>query len=142
MAKRSEEAKALFRATMEKKKETSKVKINEMPLRAVTANIVYEEYFDMNDWQQKLFTNSTAIEWAKELIEFCKRPDVLKATDFFIDKGIEYTEAMRLCATYEVMGKAYAHSRYIVGSRREKGGIRNEYNAGLIHSSMSMYDPE
>jgi hypothetical protein len=131
-----------FKRTMAKKRAAALVPISDITLVATNANISYEEYYDFNDNLLKLFTSTTADRWAKELVAFAKRPDVLKATDWFIDNGIEYSQAMHLCDKYPQLAAAYKHSKYMIGNRRERGGLRNELNAGMIHTTMAMYDPE
>jgi len=133
---------AKLRVTMAKKREAAKKTINTSTLAAKTPSVVYEEYYDWNDMQTKLFTNTTAERWAQEIVQYAKKPDVWRATEYFMENGIDYTEAMRLCAQYEVLDRAYSHARYLIGLKREKGGLKNELNSSIVHISQSMYDPE
>jgi hypothetical protein len=139
---RTPQGEARFKETMAKRKESRKKPIHDTTLEAVTPTIIYSEYFDFKDMQKKLFTNTTAENWAKELYDYVQHPDCLKATEYILTKGIAYETFMQLCEKYEILAEAYKAARYIVGVRREKGALKNELNAGMVHISQSIYDPE
>lgn len=116
--------------------------INNSTDEVVMPTLVFDEYYDFNIMEGRVFSTSTAERWSKEIIEFAKKDDSLKVTDFFCEKGLHPNEGFRLSAKYEVLKNAYELAKYMIGSRREKGAIKNDYNPGIVHSSMSMYDPE
>lgn len=139
---RTPEADARYRATMARKKAERAAKQQLPTLSGNTDTVIYREYYCFKDMQNKLFTNATAERWAKEMIEWAKLPTSLKVTDWFLDNDICHGDGMQLCEVYPVLKHAFQKAKMTIGNRRERGGLRNELNAGLIHSTMSLYDQE
>ena len=92
-----------FKKTMAAKQKAQKKPLHDITLAVTNANAIYDEYYDFNDKQVKIFTHATAIRWSDQMVEFAKRPDTLKVTDWLIDNGIMYETAMQLCRKYEVL---------------------------------------
>ena len=109
---------------------------------SVPALLVFDEYLDMISFETAIFSSTTALKWAKEIRDYAMKPDSFKVEDFFYEKGVHPEDIRRLRKNYEVLDKAFTYAKVIIGSRREKGAIKNDYNYGMIASSMSMYDPE
>jgi hypothetical protein len=139
---RSAEADARYRATMAKKKAKLIEKNSLQTMAAETPTVVYREYYCHKDMQNKLFTDATADRWAKELVEWAKKPDSLKFSDWFLENDIHMSNGLLLCDIYPALKNAAEQAKMIIGNRREKGGIKNELNSAMVSFSMPMYDPE
>jgi len=76
------------------------------------------------------------VEWAH------KDPEAYKLSQFFYNKGIGRDVWLDWCRKYPELERASVHAKGIIGDRRETGALKNKLNVGMVHYSMSFYDPE
>ncbi len=80
---------------------------------------------------------------ANELVEWAQKdPDALKLSQFHFDKGISYKTWGEWRNKFPELQQAVNDAKQIIGNRRETGALKNKLNAGMVHYSMSFYDPE
>lgn len=75
------------------------------------------------------------LEWA------INNEDALKMIDFFVDRKISPKTVWKWEKKFPMLKEAKEMAIQIIGSRREKGAIKNKYNASVIMSQMAKYDP-
>jgi hypothetical protein len=76
------------------------------------------------------------VEWAQ------KDPEALKLSQFYYSKGIARKMWYEWCHKFPELEQASNEAKYIIGDRRETGALKNKLNTGMVHYSMSFYDPE
>ena len=76
------------------------------------------------------------VEWAQ------KDPEALKLSQFYYSKGICRKVWYEWCGKFPELEQASNEAKYIIGDRRETGALKNKLNTGMVHYSMSFYDPE
>jgi len=80
---------------------------------------------------------------SQELIEWAKNdPSALILRDFFYDKGIRISTAQKWAKKHTILKESVEDAKFLIGSRREKGAIKREYDPAMIKPVMINYDPE
>ncbi len=72
----------------------------------------------------------------------CDEEGILKFTQIYLRLGILPMEFHRLAEKYPELARARDFARMAIGTRREIGGLKHEFNAGMITMSMPIYDEE
>ena len=77
---------------------------------------------------------------ANELLEWVERPDSIRYNDFAAMKRIPTGYMAELVRRSQYLADAVDVAKNIIGSRREKGGLYNEMNAGIVLAAAPIYD--
>jgi hypothetical protein len=77
---------------------------------------------------------------ANELLEWVERPDIIRFNDFAAYKRMPPSYLWELSKNSKYLADAIEVAKNIIGSRREKGGLFNEMNAGIVLAAAPIYD--
>ncbi len=103
----------------------------------------YDQYRDLFTLKMKPIPEIFIEKIAVELIDWAKNnKDALVLRDFFHEKGIPVSSYKQWAQRNEVLRQAVEEAKYLIGSRREKGAIKRQYDVNMIRSSLFIYDPE
>lgn len=102
-----------------------------------------DEYRELFTMRMKPVSESFLQQIAGELLAWAyNNKDALILRDFFHDKGIPARSAARWAQKHQVLKQAMEEAKYMLGSRREKGAVKREYEPGMIRAVQHQYDPE
>lgn len=124
-------------------KKNTKKSTNPIAKEEKYKKVVFDEYRNMNTFRIYPVTVEYIEQVALELIEWAKDDcRALKISQFFTRQGISTTTVKKWRDKSPVFDEAYVYAKQIIGDRRETGAIENEYDSGMIRSSMPIYDDE
>lgn len=107
------------------------------------ANYVHDEYLDMFTMRQRPVNDAFIDKLAEDLMHWALNDeDALKLTQFYVAKGIWTGDMKRWEARNEKLAKAHQQALIILGNRRETGGLKKKYDAGIVSSTMAHFDPD
>jgi hypothetical protein len=89
----------------------------------------------------KKWTDERIKEEADFMLEAVKDDDVITMLELYAQRDYEYKQACEWEKHHEYYRQAKSKVRQIIGSRRERGALRGEYNQHIVAKSMGMYDP-
>lgn len=125
------------------KKKLSKSKNNSKKSVAYANTPFLDEYRDLYTYKKKPvslpFIERIVIDmfnWAKN------NKNALVMHDFFIERGIPLSTVQKWTAKFEIFREALKDTKLVLGSRREKGALKREYDANMVRTVMHRYDPE
>lgn len=79
---------------------------------------------------------------AVKLVEWAKKPESLVLGECYGERGYSYEEATEFAKRNDNYKRARFMARTLIGARREKGGLKNKFDAGLVGKTMMLYDPD
>lgn len=107
--------------------------------KPIKANDRYDDLFIL---RERPISETIARRIADELVEWAiNDPDALKYVDFLVAKKINPSTFSKWTKRFEFLAEAKKLALMVIGSRREKGAIKNKYNANMIIKRMGHYDP-
>lgn len=99
-------------------------------------------YVDRNN-QEKTWMNEKKLEkLTGELLEWSLKPEALKMSIFFKEKGIDYLDVEEWAKKWPEFKRTYRFVKERIGDRRELGSIHKQFNEQTILRSMPLYDAE
>lgn len=101
-----------------------------------------DEYIDCFSLTMHPVTEAFIDRFSADLIAWSKKDDSLVMKDFCIEKGMPQSVFYSYVAKYPKLKIANEFAKMCVASRREKGGLTNRLNAGMVTLSMPIYDSE
>lgn len=110
-----------------------------------TTKVVFlDEYRNLNTWKMTHINQAFIDAFARDMLAWASDHDKaqLKISDFYLERGVSNDTMMRWIRKFDNLKDAYDAAKMIIGNRREKGGLKNYYNASLVATSMVHYDPE
>lgn len=109
----------------------------------VVSKSVKELFVDQRSQLLRTLNEESIQELAKDIIKWVdKDTDMLKFGQIYEKIGILPKEFDRLAEKYPSIKRAREFCILIFGNRREVRGLRNELNAGLVATSMPLYDED
>jgi hypothetical protein len=78
----------------------------------------------------------------QELVRWAKEEDVIKVGMFHVYHDINFDAWGEWLKKYPQLRAAYRMAKYIIGERRERKGLKGEYNANIVNASALLYDEE
>jgi len=103
----------------------------------------FDQYRDLFTMKMKPVPESFIHRLAKDLIDWAmNNEDALVLRDFFFSKGIGDGVANAWARRHPVLKDAFTQAKFMIGSRREKGAIKKQYDVSMVKASMPRYDPD
>lgn len=111
------------------------------PSTKITEPIWLEDYIDFQNHQTHPVTKSFLIRLGKELLEFSKKPHVLRLEQFFIERNIPSTTGQTWAVKYPEFGLPYQAAKEIIYMRREDGAMNFKLHYSTIANTQFKNDP-
>lgn len=103
----------------------------------------YDQYEDMFTLQMKPINPAFIERLAVEMLEWARtNPNALKIVTFFADKGISAQCYQNWLKKYDFFERAYRQALQLIGARREIGGLKKEYDSGIVRNTMHHFDDQ
>lgn len=103
----------------------------------------FDEYLDMFSLEKRVVNDNFITKLAIELVDWAINDETaLKLSQFFLKKGIHFSDIDRWKKKNENLEKAHRFALMAIGNRRELGALNRKLAEGTINSSMPMYDPD
>jgi hypothetical protein len=116
-------------------------KINHSMRIAQNIPVVFEDYRDMQTMEMKpcsgLFLERLAEDMTKWVDE---SEDNLVISQFFHSRKINVQNLYRWLPKSESLREAHSYVMARLGSRREVGALKKEYDSGMVRTTMPHYD--
>lgn len=77
-----------------------------------------------------------------KVVEHADNPNTLTMKDFYIENKMDEVDASRLRQKYPDLDRALKYMKMAIANRREKGALKNEFNATFVSFSQPLYDEE
>lgn len=107
-----------------------------------SATKVIDQYSDLFTFRMRPVSEAFIERLASDLVKWSiKADDALKLCQFILNKGIHPKTFYSWAKKYPTLGMAKDVALAAIGNRREIGAIKNKYNASVVMSQMSKYDP-
>lgn len=104
---------------------------------------LFEEVFDIFTLKMKPISITFVEQLGQQFVKYALEDDnALKAMAFFRAKGYGTDDIRRWKERSIKFASAYELGKEIIGDRREIGGLKKKYDAGMITTSMPIYDRE
>jgi len=127
---------------MEKKKNSKKISQHNMvpKPKAKIRSRYFDHYLDMFSFREKPVNDLWLERLASDLVQWSYKDDALKFTQFLRERGINSTDFGRWLKRSEILKEAHKFALQNVGDRREIGGLKREFDAGIVKTTMAQYD--
>lgn len=120
------------------KKATKNTTVKEKP-----ANTPFFDCFDIFTLKQRPISLNYVEKMGMEFLKWAiNDDDALKAMVFFRKHGHCSDDIASWKDRSPAFAKAYDEGKSAIGDRREMGGIKRKFDAGIVASSMAIYDKE
>jgi hypothetical protein len=102
-----------------------------------------EDYEDFFLHRSHPVTQNFLDHLGQELLAYVEneKTQILRIEWFFIQKRIPPRAARRWAEANEKFKETYETAKFILGMRRENGGLRKQFDSGLVSFTMPHYDP-
>ncbi len=102
---------------------------------------VFIEYRDMFTFRMTPISPEGIEKVAQELLDWAmNNNDALKVTQFYHKKGLSGTTVARWKELSPSFNEAHGEAKAIIGNRREIGGLKKDFDSGIVRTSMPIYD--
>ena len=116
-------------------------KIKSTPRIRKDIPIVYEDYRDMLTMEMRCCTDLYLQNLAADMVKWVdESPDNLCLGDFFHSRGIAIKNLYSWLPKSEELRDAHEFVMTRLGSKRERGAIKKEYDSAMIRTTMPHYD--
>lgn len=100
-----------------------------------------EEYRDCFTFTMRPLTQAFLDRISSELIQWATHnEDALKVSQFYLSKGIPMNTYYNWLEKYPDFKEAHEIAMQLIGNRREVGGLKRKFDAGIVSYTMSHYD--
>lgn len=79
---------------------------------------------------------------AEDMLEWARTTEALKVSEFYSMKGISKRDWGRWVVKWHFLAEAVEATKIILGNRREIGGLKRQYDSGMVRASMRFYDED
>lgn len=94
-------------------------------------------------WQDKPVTESFIQRLGENMVKWAREDkDALKVSQFWLLQGISSRDFYNWCEKYPHLKTSHEIAVELIGNRREICAIKKQYDAGMIHNSMPLYDKQ
>lgn len=123
------------------KKVQNEQKINSSMKVGKNVPIFYEDYRDMQTFEMKPCSSLFLERLAEDMIKWVdESEDNLVITDFFHDRHIGIRNLYTWLPKSEILREAHEIVMARLGSRREKKGLKKEFDSAMVRTTMPHYD--
>jgi hypothetical protein len=105
-------------------------------------NVERECYLNVNTFTMIPMVDDYFKKLAIEWIDLAKNTEMLLMNEFHIQKGFSRAGFDKWIARSSELQEAQSIVRSIIGVRRERGGLKNEYNTNLVAKMQHNYDQD
>jgi hypothetical protein len=103
--------------------------------------IVYEDYRDMQTFEMKPCTDTFLGLLAEDMVKWVdESQDNLKLEQFFHSRHINYRNLHRWLPRSEALQEAHEYVLHRLGTKREIGALKREYDSAIVRTTMPHYD--
>jgi hypothetical protein len=102
-----------------------------------------EDYFCFVEMTRRPIQECEIRSLAKKVVKWARDDkNALKLSAFTSEAAISYNDWLRWCQKYPFLQEAHEQALRLLGNRRETGALKGKLNAGMVNTTMPMYDPE
>lgn len=107
-----------------------------------TPYVYLGDYYCLKDLQGKPVSEGFLKVLAQKLLDWVRDPEALSLVQFFDLIGLESTDFYRWKDRSDDLMRAYRHAREVIGTRREVGAIKKQYDGHFVAKTLYQYKPE
>lgn len=103
---------------------------------------IVDQYPDMFFLKEKPVSEAFIERLSREMIDWSKKDDSLRITQFFNVRGIPNAMIYRWMTKFPMLKQAHEFAMSVIADRRDVGAITRKYDGNYIDRAQAMYDPE
>jgi len=128
---------------MEDKKDLTGVSDNNNIQKNATSKYVYDDYLDMFTMRKRPINIKYIEKFANDMVHWALNdPDAFKLAQYYRIRGVGGDDMERWTERYPDLKKANSYVLGILGDKREMGGLKKDYDSGMVRTMMPRYDKD
>jgi hypothetical protein len=102
---------------------------------------VFDEYISTIDFKKRPVSDNWIMQLAKRLRDWAvdEKNEALTLNDFYNAEGIRTNDIHRWSERVPALAIAHEVALRTIGYRREKGGLKRDYDGGMVRSTLPHY---
>jgi len=101
-----------------------------------------EDYRDYVSWEMKPLTNNLMKQICIDIVQWCKRDDVLTIDGFFLSKNMDPNFGYQWSQKYPDFKEAFTFAKRMIAFRRENKSLVREVDSAFAEKMMPYYNQD